>query len=114
MLGIVVITLWAVLWCLPLFYVLDRLGVLRIPPEMEVGGMDAVKHNEASYPWVSWQEDFARSSSYSSPSPPAADDSGVVGHRWTKPPTFGIGAKPYHDLTRIINPARNLAMKTLC
>ena len=87
MLGIAVITLWAVLWCLPLFYTLDRLGVLRIPPEMEVSGMDAVKHNELAYPWVSWREDFARSSV-----PPPESD------RWTKP-SFG-GDKPYRELTR--------------
>ena len=54
-LGILVIIVWAVLCCLPLFMLLKKLGVLRIDDEMETGGMDAAKHNEDSYPPSAWQ-----------------------------------------------------------
>lgn len=57
LLGAVVIICWAVIWCLPMFAILRWAGVLRIPLEMELAGMDAAKHNELSYPVSAWQED---------------------------------------------------------
>jgi len=54
-LGILVIIVWAVLCCLPLFILLKKLGILRIDDEMETGGMDAPKHNEDSYPPSAWR-----------------------------------------------------------
>lgn len=44
----------------PMFLILKRAGVLRIPPEMEETGMDVIKHNEPAYSYAAWKEDFAR------------------------------------------------------
>ena len=49
MLGVVIITVWAVLWCLPLFLLLKHMGVLRVPLEMETRGLDVIEHREMAY-----------------------------------------------------------------
>ena len=54
-LGLLVLSAWAVLWMAPLFLLLSKLGVLRIPVEMERDGMDVPKHNEVAYPPGAWQ-----------------------------------------------------------
>lgn len=71
MLGTVVIICWAVIWCVPIFTILKRLGVLRVPLDMELAGMDAAKHNELSYPASAWQDDNA-----------GLMDNKVLGHNW--------------------------------
>ena len=49
------IAAWATLWMVPLFVVLKKLGVLRIPVEMELGGLDIPKHDEQAYPPSAWE-----------------------------------------------------------
>ena len=56
MLGAVVIIAWAILWCFPIFAGLKLLGVLRVPLEMELAGMDIAKHNERAYPASAWED----------------------------------------------------------
>merc|ERR1712129_68790 len=54
--GIMVITAWsAVISCI-LFYVLKLNNVLRVSREVELQGLDIVKHGEAAYPAEAWKE----------------------------------------------------------
>ena len=68
LLGTVVIICWAILWCLPIFKLLKRAGVLRIPLDMELSGMDVPKHNEVAYPASAWQCDQL--------------DNNIIGNNW--------------------------------
>ncbi len=45
MLGVLVITGWAAVWCLPLFLGLKQLGILRVPLETESAGLDVMEHS---------------------------------------------------------------------
>jgi len=60
LLGAVVIILWAVTWCLPIFGWLNRLQLLRVPLLEENTGIDVNQHRELSYPVSSW-DDFCHS-----------------------------------------------------
>jgi Ammonium Transporter Family len=53
--GAILIAAWAVLWILPLFALLRKMNVLRVPLEMELGGLDIAKHNEEAYSTEAWQ-----------------------------------------------------------
>lgn len=48
-LGALAIIAWAVVWSVVLFGLLDWLGVLRIPMDVELIGADKFKHKEAAY-----------------------------------------------------------------
>ena len=40
-----VIIIWALLWCVPIFAFLKWSGTLRVPLDMELDGLDVPKHN---------------------------------------------------------------------
>lgn len=58
MLGTMVIVIWALIWCVPIFAFLKWTGTLRVPLEMELNGLDVHKHNEFSYDISAWTDDF--------------------------------------------------------
>lgn len=59
-----------------MFAILKWAGVLRIPIEMELAGMDAAKHNELAYPVSAWQE-------YQQ----GLFDNKILGNNWMPPDT---------------------------
>jgi Amt family ammonium transporter len=71
-LGSVVIICWAFIWCFPIFTILKCLGILRVPLEMELAGMDAPKHNELAYPASAWKEEDQH----------ALLDNKILGNNW--------------------------------
>lgn len=81
MLGSVVIICWAVIWCYPIFSILKCLGILRVPLEMELAGMDAVKHNELAYPASAWKEESH-----------ALLDNKILGNNWMPRETKGLSS----------------------
>lgn len=87
MLGTVVIICWAILWCFPIFAILKRLGVLRVPLEMELAGMDGPKHNELAYPASAWNDDKT-----------GLLDNKIVGNNWM-PHHTKIGSSLSANLT---------------
>ncbi|XP_071509117.1 putative ammonium transporter 1 [Diadema antillarum] len=60
LLGGMVIIVWAAVTSLILFGTMHAAGILRVPPEIEVKGLDIPKHGEAAYPYASygsgWEE----------------------------------------------------------
>lgn len=90
MLGTVVIICWAILWCFPIFTVLKRFGILRVPLEMELAGMDGPKHNERAYPASAWQEEADGPSSM-------LDKNKILGNNWM--PHTKIGPSLSANLT---------------
>ncbi|XP_069178769.1 putative ammonium transporter 1 [Procambarus clarkii] len=54
--GALAIVAWSGGLCLVMFGSLRLLGVLRVPPEMEIAGMDILKHGEPAYPAEAWLE----------------------------------------------------------
>ncbi|CAG0890717.1 unnamed protein product [Darwinula stevensoni] len=47
---------WSASLCLVLFGILKKLGILRVSREMEIQGMDLMKHNEPAYPSTAWED----------------------------------------------------------
>jgi len=41
---------WSSLTCIPPFLVLKKIGLMRVPREVEIRGLDIFKHGEAAYP----------------------------------------------------------------
>ncbi|CAI4221062.1 unnamed protein product [Auanema sp. JU1783] len=41
---------WSLLWMVPIFLLLRKIGKLRVPEEVEINGLDIYKHGEAAYP----------------------------------------------------------------
>ncbi|XP_046454360.1 putative ammonium transporter 1 [Daphnia pulex] len=81
LLGSVVIICWAVIWCYPIFSILKCLGILRVPLEMELAGMDAAKHNELAYPASAWKEEQH-----------ALLDNKILGNNWMPRETKGLSS----------------------
>ncbi|XP_069195389.1 putative ammonium transporter 1 [Procambarus clarkii] len=54
--GALAIVAWSGGLCLLMFGSLRLLGLLRVPPEMEIAGMDILKHGEPAYPADAWLE----------------------------------------------------------
>jgi len=54
--GIMVITAWSAVFSCILFYVLKLNNLLRVSREVELQGLDIVKHGEAAYPAEAWRE----------------------------------------------------------
>uniref|UniRef100_A0A7E4VGM1 Ammonium transporter n=1 Tax=Panagrellus redivivus TaxID=6233 RepID=A0A7E4VGM1_PANRE len=46
----IAIVLWSISVMIPVFWVLKKLGKLRVSPEVEIKGLDIFKHGEAAYP----------------------------------------------------------------
>ncbi|KAJ1355000.1 ammonium transporter Amt1 [Parelaphostrongylus tenuis] len=44
------ITIWSLIWMIPIFLFLKKIGKLRVAPEIEINGLDIYKHGEAAYP----------------------------------------------------------------
>lgn len=44
------IVLWSLLWMVPIFLFLKKIGKLRVSAEVEINGLDIYKHGEAAYP----------------------------------------------------------------
>ncbi|PAV62526.1 hypothetical protein WR25_00153 [Diploscapter pachys] len=44
------IIVWSLLWMIPIFILLKKIGKLRIPAEIEVKGLDIYMHGESAYP----------------------------------------------------------------
>nr|XP_045598271.1 putative ammonium transporter 1 [Procambarus clarkii] len=55
--GALAIVAWSGGLCLVMFGSLRLLGVLRVPPEMEIAGMDLLKHGEPADAWLESQYD---------------------------------------------------------
>lgn len=53
-----VIIIWALLWCVPMFAFLKWTGILRVPLDIELNGLDMPKHNEFSHDISAWVDDF--------------------------------------------------------
>ncbi|KIH69443.1 hypothetical protein ANCDUO_00213 [Ancylostoma duodenale] len=47
---IVAIITWSLLWMIPIFLFLKKIGKLRVSEEVEINGLDIYKHGEAAYP----------------------------------------------------------------
>ncbi|EYC30931.1 hypothetical protein Y032_0004g1856 [Ancylostoma ceylanicum] len=47
---IVAIITWSLLWMVPIFLFLKKIGKLRVSEEVEINGLDIYKHGEAAYP----------------------------------------------------------------
>lgn len=92
LLGSVVIICWAVIWCFPIFTVLKWLGILRVPLEMELDGMDAPKHNELAYPASAWKEDQH-----------ALLDNKILGNNWMPRETKGLSSLSNNLTLRKLN-----------
>eukprot|EP00092_Neocalanus_flemingeri_P008906 GFUD01009581.1.p1 GENE.GFUD01009581.1~~GFUD01009581.1.p1 ORF type:complete len:704 (+),score=140.44 GFUD01009581.1:39-2150(+) len=54
--GLLVITAWAGTISTIIFYVLKLTKVLRVSREVELQGLDMIKHGEAAYPAEAWRE----------------------------------------------------------
>ena len=54
--GILVITAWSAIVSSVMFYILKLNKKLRVSREMELQGLDQVKHGEAAYPAEAWKE----------------------------------------------------------
>merc|ERR1719244_1613371 len=54
--GIFVITIWSAVCSALMFYILKLNNKLRVPEEIEIRGMDIIKHGEAAYPAEAWKE----------------------------------------------------------
>lgn len=89
MLGTVVIICWAIIWCYPIFAILKRFGILRVPLEMELAGMDAPKHNELAYPASAWVGDEQKAGLL---------DNKILGNNWM-PHHTKIGSSLSANLT---------------
>ena len=48
--GALAIILWSAFWCFILFGAMHCTNILRVEPELEILGMDLIKHGEAAYP----------------------------------------------------------------
>ncbi|VDO39250.1 unnamed protein product [Haemonchus placei] len=44
------IIIWSLLWMVPIFLFLKKIGKLRVTEEVEINGLDIYKHGEAAYP----------------------------------------------------------------
>lgn len=44
------IIVWSALLMIPVFWILKKIGKFRVPPEVEIKGLDIYKHGEAAYP----------------------------------------------------------------
>ncbi|VDK49944.1 unnamed protein product [Cylicostephanus goldi] len=47
---IIAIIVWSLLWMIPIFLFLRKIGKLRVSEEVEINGLDIYKHGEAAYP----------------------------------------------------------------
>ncbi|XP_063591949.1 putative ammonium transporter 1 [Penaeus indicus] len=56
MVGALAIIGWSGGICVIMFGIMRLSGLLRVPPELEMQGMDIVKHGEPAYPAKSWEE----------------------------------------------------------
>ncbi|CAG0899114.1 unnamed protein product [Darwinula stevensoni] len=54
--GAAAISGWSATLCLILFGILKKFGILRVDKEMEIRGMDVIKHNEPAYPSTAWED----------------------------------------------------------
>ena len=54
--GALAIVTWTGVTCFIMFFVLKKLNLLRVEPDMEFQGMDLIKHGEAAYPAEAWVE----------------------------------------------------------
>ena len=56
--GTVVIISWALFWSVSIFSFLKWTGMMRIPVEIELNGLDWPKHHEYSHDISAWSDDF--------------------------------------------------------
>ncbi|KAK7074347.1 Ammonium Transporter Family [Halocaridina rubra] len=56
MAGALAIIAWSGGVCVIIFGILRLVGMLRVPPDMEIQGLDILKHGEPAYPADAWQE----------------------------------------------------------
>jgi len=55
--GMLAIIGWSGVLCIIMFSILRCLGLLRVSKEMEIRGLDIIKHGEPAYPADAWRED---------------------------------------------------------
>lgn len=56
LLGAICIMVWSFGWSLLIFGGLYQMSWLRVDPDLELKGMDIIKHGEAAYPAQAWVE----------------------------------------------------------
>jgi Amt family ammonium transporter len=57
-LGVVAAMLWVLPTTFTLFFVLKKIGMLRVSAEEEIGGLDIIEHGNEGYPKSSWEPGF--------------------------------------------------------
>ena len=56
LLGAVIIMAWTAACCTLMFGSMKLLGVLRVPRDVEIAGLDTIKHGEPAYPLKGYRD----------------------------------------------------------